>query len=112
MSRFITYPSIVEKDNHTVILVDPSSEDQKRLELYLQINFRDYDVYIYQGSVDDLQWLKHVAEQADTVLINNQSQIEVANSVNVIRYGSSTSLVDHLAYFEQISLDKPDEYVV
>lgn len=112
MSRFITYPSIVGKDNHTVILIDPSSEDLKRLELYLQINLKDYDVYVYQSSVDDLQWLNHVAEKTDVVLINNQSQLEISNNVNVIKYGALTDLADPLIYFEQISFDNSVEYVV
>lgn len=103
MSRIITHPSTVDSsNNHSVVIVDISDADRERLELYLQISFRDFDVYLYDGSISDLQWLNHVTQASDAILINNASQVISTPS---IRYGQDCEIVDPLAYFEQISLD-------
>lgn len=103
MSRIITHPSTVELNkNHAVVIVDISDADRERLELYLQINFKDFDVYLYDGSIGDLQWLNHVASISNVTLVNNSSQVNCSHS---IRYGEGCDIIDPLTYFEQLSVD-------
>lgn len=110
MSRIITYPSIVESNtNYKALIVDIGEEDRKRLELFLQITFRDFDVYLYDGNSDDLQWLSHITEDCSAVLINNLSSVSITSA---IRYGQECDLVDPLAYFEQIDVDNNKEITV
>ncbi len=101
MSRFITYPSIVEKTaDHTVMMVDATEEDQQRLTTFLQISLKEFDVYFYDSSVDDLQWASHVGNLADSVLVNSTSGMQTKGTL----YGSGSELSDPLAYFEQIDV--------
>ena len=109
MSRFITYPSTVSKEAHTVVMIDVSEEDRKRLELYLQVCFADFDVYLYEGNTGDLEWLNHINTNVDATLINNSSQVKVSSA---IRYGDDCEIVDPLAYFEQFNVDNNVENVV
>jgi hypothetical protein len=99
LSRFITYPSVVEKStNHTVILIDATAMQLARLERFLKISKVDFDVYLYKGEDYDLEWLNHVHKLADHVLINDVSQVSVTSAE---RYTT-----EPLEYFEQYELDK------
>ena len=98
LSRFITYPSTVEKsNNHTVILIDATAEELVRLERFLKISTVDFDVYLYRGEDYDLEWLNYVHKSADHVLINDGSQVSVTDAE---RY-----TIEPLAYFEQYEVD-------
>ena len=99
LSRFITYPSTVEKsNNHTVILIDATAMELARLERFLKISAVDFDVYLYRGEDYDLEWLNHVHTSADHVLINDASQVSVT--------GAERYTTEPLEYFEQYELDK------
>ena len=105
LSRFITYPSTVEKsDNHTVILIDATAEELVRLERFLKISTVDFDVYLYRGEDYDLEWLNYVHKSADHVLINHASQVSVTDAE---RYTT-----EPLEYFEQYELDKTSAEVL
>ena len=98
LSRFITYPSTVEKsNNHTVILIDATAEELVRLERFLKISDTNFDVYLYQGEDYDLEWLNYIHISADHVLINDTSQVKVTDAE---RYTT-----EPLVYFEQYELD-------
>jgi len=99
VSRFITYPDTVEKsNNHTVILIDATENDLVRLERFLKISTCNFDVYLYQETIGDLQWLAYINHQVDAVLINDTSKVIVSNAV---RYTT-----EPLDYFEQIEDQK------
>jgi hypothetical protein len=105
LSRFITYPSTVEKsNNHTVILIDATAEELVRLERFLKISTVDFDVYLYRGEDYDLEWLNYVHKSADHVLINHASQVSVTDAE---RYTT-----EPLEYFEQYELDKTSAEVL
>ena len=105
LSRFITYPSTVEKSsNHTVILIDATAEELIRLERFLKVSTVDFDVYLYRGEDYDLEWLNHVHKSADHVLINHASQVSVTDAE---RY-----TIEPLEYFEQYELDKTSAEVL
>jgi len=105
LSRFITYPSTVEKsNNHTVILIDATAEELVRLERFLKISTVDFDVYLYRGEDYDLEWLNYVHKSADHVLINDASQVSVTDAE---RYTT-----EPLEYFEQYELDKTSAEVL
>lgn len=105
VSRFITYPSVVEKsNNHTVILIDATADELVRLERFLKISAINFDVYLYKGEDYDLEWLNHVHKSADHVLINDVSQVSVTDAE---RYTT-----EPLEYFEQYELDKTSAEVL
>lgn len=98
LSRFITYPSVVDKsNNHTVILIDVTAEELIRLERFLKTSDINFDVYLYKGEDHDLEWLNYVHQSADHVLINDSSQVKVTNAE---RYST-----EPLEYFEQYEVD-------
>jgi hypothetical protein len=110
LSRFITYPSVVDKsDNHTVILIDTTAEELIRLERFLKTSDINFDVYLYPGHMGDLEWLNHVSYPADQTLINNLSEVSTTSS---IRYGLEQNLKEPLAYFEQYELDNKPNLVL
>lgn len=98
VSRFITYPSTVEKsNNHTVVLIDATAEELVRLERFLKISEKNFDVYLYKGEYYDLEWLNYVSKLADHILIKDNSQVRVTSAE---RYTT-----EPLDYFEQIEFD-------
>ena len=110
LSRFITYPSTVEKStHHTVILIDGTAMELARLERFLKISEVNFDVYLYPGHMGDLEWLNYVSYHADQTLINNNSEVSTSSS---IRYGLEQTLKEPLAYFEQYELDNQSSEVL
>jgi hypothetical protein len=104
-SRFITYPSTVDKaNNHTVILIDATTEELTRLERFLKISSIDFDVYLYQGELYDLEWLNYISKSADHILIKDSSQVSVTSSE---RY--TTEPLDYFEKIEQLAIDNTEE---
>ena len=100
-SRFITYPSIVDKsENHTVILIDATEGEISKLKRFLQISIQDFDVYLYNGQTSDLEWLHHISINSDHTLINDASCVQVTSAQ---RYQKNV-----LDYFEQIEQQMVD----
>lgn len=96
-SRFITYPSKVNKSaNHTVVLIDPDIEDIERVGLFCKTSIKDYDIYLYNGESSDLEWLYSLDDLADKLLINDASHVIITGSNRAERRKSS----DILAYFQ------------
>ena len=113
-SRFITYPSTVEKStNHTVVLIDAVEEDIERIGLFLKTSQQDFDVYLYRGDLYDLEWLNYIGNEADVYLIHDTSQVKVSH--DSLRYGPGLDLPNPLSYFqkiEQLVVDNTAEKVV
>jgi hypothetical protein len=104
LSRFITYPSTVEKsNNYTVVLVDATETELAQLERFLKVSISNFDVYLYQSNTEDLKWLDYVDQRADYTLVNNQSRVNISNSQ---RYTS-----DPWKYFEQVEQSTVDNTV-
>jgi hypothetical protein len=60
-SRFITYPSTIEKIRHTVLIVDIKPADFIILTEFLQNNPNEFDIYLYYSESHDLEWLNYVS---------------------------------------------------
>lgn len=102
-SRFITYPSTVEKQsNNTVVLVDATVDEVENVGLFCQASRKDHDIYLYKQDVDDLSWLHTVAGDADCVLIAEHSVLTVDSVGQIIQYGSTQRLNTPLAYFQEV----------
>ena len=100
LSRFITYPSVVDKsNNHTVILIDATAEELIRLERFLKTSDINFDVYLYPGHMGDLEWLNYVSQKIDQTLIIDASEVKITPSS--IRYGTNKQYQEPLEYFEQ-----------
>lgn len=94
-SRFVTYPSTVDKGtNHKVVLIDAVDHDIEAIGLFLAASVENFDVYLYEGANHDLEWLNLISSDADHILINDRSQVQVTDAE---RYQSKP-----LAYFERI----------
>lgn len=94
-SRFVTYPSTVEKGtNHKVILIDAVDHDIEAIGLFLAASVQNFDVYLYEGTNHDLEWLNYISADADHILINDSSQVRVTDAE---RYQTRP-----LSYFERI----------
>lgn len=103
-SRLITYPSSVEKkDNHTVLIVDIDDSDIESIGLFCMSSQKDYDIYLYDETINDSNWLSTVSNNADKILLNSISKVNVDNR-NIIKYGKETDCKNPLDYF--INFDK------
>jgi hypothetical protein len=100
-SRLITWPSTVEKStNHTVVLVDATSDEIEEIAGFFQISHTNFDVYLYEGTSGDLEYLNHISNSADQVIINEISN--VCANINHRRYGTNSDLTSLMEYFKQI----------
>jgi hypothetical protein len=110
-SRFITYPSTVEKTCHTVLVIDIKPADFVVLTEFLQKAEQDFDVYLYDGASHDLEWLNHVSKECDDVLIDNASQVKISPEDTNIRYGEGLEYQTPYGYFTKL-VDKTVEITV
>lgn len=102
-SRFITYPSTVEKEsNTTIVLVDADMDDIASIGSFCQTSHKNYDIYLYKHDLDDLQWLSLVSNLADKVLLNEQSKVTILNLAQLSKFGSQQEINTPLEYLQQI----------
>ena len=100
MSRFITYPSTVEKSqDHTVVLIDADVNDIEKVGLFCKISKKDYDIYLYRGDLDDLEYLNFVVDCAEAVLIHEDSEVYIKNCKKMAKIGNHQEIVNALDYF-------------
>jgi hypothetical protein len=103
ISRVITYPSTVEKQsNTTVVLIDASVEEVENIARFCQVSNQNYDVYLYKQDLNDLQWLDTIIQLADHTLISQSSLVTVDNVDQISKFGIEQQLNTPLAYFQQV----------
>jgi hypothetical protein len=110
-TRYITYPSTVEKQRHTVLIIDIKPADFIVLTEFLQASNRDFDVYLYEGATHDLEWLNHVSQNCDAILIDHSSQVTITPIDTNIRYGVGSEYQTPYGYFTKL-VDKTVEIIV
>jgi hypothetical protein len=110
-SRFITYPSTVEKTRYTALIIDIKPADFIVLTEFLQKTDSDFDVYLYDGASYDLEWLNHVTKDCDHVLIDSSSQVTIKPEDTNIRYGKGLEYQTPYGYFTKL-VDKTVEITV
>ena len=98
-TRYITYPSTVEKERYTALIVDIKPADFIVLTEFLQNNDNDFDVYLYDGKSHDLEWLNHVSQNCDAILIDQSSQVMITPTDTNIRYGVGSEYQTPYGYF-------------
>jgi|688.fasta_scaffold405477_4 hypothetical protein len=101
-SRFITYPSTVDKIRDTVIVIDIKPADFIVLTDFLKSTDSDFDVYLYDGESHDLEWLNHVTKDCDHVLIDDASQVRISPESTNVRYGPGLEYQTPYGYFTKL----------
>ena len=101
-SRFITYPSTVEKTRYTALIIDIKPADFIVLTECLQNNTNDFDVYLYDGTSHDLEWLNYVGKSCDVILIDDASQVKISPESTNIRYGVGLEYQTPYGYFTKL----------
>jgi hypothetical protein len=71
-SNFVTPPDIITAKKHTVLLVDPVWQDIEAVAMICKTIGTDFNVYIYDETMNDIAWLNTVADKSDTVVINTE----------------------------------------
>lgn len=100
MSRFITYPSTVEKSqDHTVVIIDATREDIKNVGWFCKTSDKDYDIYLYEENLGDLQYLGYIVDRADRVLIHEDSEVTIKNFSKLTKIGNHQEIVNAFDYF-------------
>lgn len=63
-------PTINERKNHSVLLIDPTRNTVVEIGQLCKLVGTDFDVYLYTHIFDDLKWLETAFNVVDAVLIN------------------------------------------
>ena len=93
-SRFITFPSVVDKSsNETVAVVDATEHEVEQLGLFCKTSQQDYDIYLYRKE-NDKKWLDSFSQNVDKWLINQSSDVIIDNS-NQVRFTSEKDLLEY-----------------
>lgn len=70
-SNFITPPDqIEESDNHTVLLIDVGQTHVQQLAHWCQYANQTYDVYLYNFTMNDSDWLARQANKVDAIIMD------------------------------------------
>jgi hypothetical protein len=102
-SRFITYPDIIDKsDNHTVLLIDADMDDVANLATFCTISKRDYDIYLYRSTTDDLEWLAYLSNRIDHTMIKESSELKITNSDSSERFDSIDGLRKYFTTVDEV----------
>lgn len=101
-SRFITYPSTVDKVRETAIVIDIKPADFIVLTDFLKTTSKDYDIYLYDGESHDLEWLNYVTQDCDHVLIDDTSQVRITPDSTNVRYGAGLEYQTPYGYFAKL----------
>ena len=102
MTRFITYPDIVDKEsNHTVTIIDATVNEIEDLAFFCKVCEKDYDVYLYREDIDDLNWLGQITVNSDKILVNDSSKVRVPNN-NIELFGKFRQTKSPIDYFQKV----------
>ena len=102
MTRFITYPDLVDKEsNHTVTIVDATVNEIEDLAFFCKVCEKDYDVYLYKEDIDDLNWLGQITVNSDKILVNDSSKVRVPNN-NIELFGKFRETKSPIDYFQKV----------
>lgn len=102
MTRFITYPDLVDKEsNHTVTIVDATVNEIEDLAFFCKVCEKDYDVYLYKQDIDDLDWLGKITVNSDKILVNDESTVKVPNN-NIELFGKFRTTKSPIDYFQKV----------
>ena len=112
-SNFITPPDFTDDDKHTVILIDVAQEDVQRIAEWVQTAEKEYNVYIFDSTMADGDWLLKALDRAEACIVNTAETVlsegknKLAESGRAYYYGPAeidngqTRLDDPLNYFVQ-----------
>lgn len=105
-SHFITYPDLVDSTkNHSVLLIDPSQTEIENICLFCKEEANaEFDIYLYNSELNDLQWLGAVTNRVSTVLLSANSTVTIS-AADVIVFGLGEDVVDPLSYFRMIDAE-------
>lgn len=102
MTRFITYPDLVDKEsNHTVTIVDATVNEIEDLAFFCKVCEKDYDVYLYKEDINDLNWLGQITVNSDKILVNDSSKVRVPNN-NIELFGKFRQTKSPIDYFQKV----------
>jgi hypothetical protein len=72
-SNFITPPDTTNEAKHTVLLVDPVWSDIQAVAMICKTIGTDFNVYVYDASMNNIDWLTQVAESSAAIIVNTEA---------------------------------------
>lgn len=69
-SNFITPPDFVEDEKHTVVLIDVDKQDIQNIAEWAQTAEQAYNIYIFDHSMDNADWLLQTLDRAQACIVN------------------------------------------
>lgn len=110
-SRLITPPDKLKSPGNFLIL-NAVDEDVDQLIMYLKTCARTYDIHLYHSGMEDaLAWVRDLAREVDTVIINEKyykvldetlRDILDIRYTTVVMYGEDTAYNELVDYFISI----------
>ena len=72
-SNYITTPDFVDNDLYTVLLIEPTVDEIADVAMVCKNVGTDFNVYIFNDSKDEYDWLEEAFNRSDKVIINTVS---------------------------------------
>lgn len=94
VTNFITPPDFIE----TVVLIDASDVEVQALAAFLKSADKPYNVYLYNHTENNLEWLVKVCKRADVVLQAEASTVPVLEKT---KFGENQVLKTPVHYFNK-----------
>ncbi len=93
-SNFITPPDFVNEDKHTVTVIDATETDIELLTKIAKVTNEDYNIYLYNSNMQDLEWLSTAMDRSDSVIVNLDifSDLNICNNSKTYYYGQKILL--------------------
>ena len=93
-SNFITPPDLVE----SILVVDATEEEIQACAERCKIIGKPYNVYFYNYTMKEYNWLSTVINKVDTILVSETSDVPVISST---KYGPGSELKSPADYFNK-----------
>lgn len=74
-TNFITPPDFVDEQKHTVVLIDATEDTIQELANFCAASSTEFNVYIYNYTMHNPEWLKEAIDRASAIIINTDDTV-------------------------------------
>lgn len=72
-SNLVTPPDFVSNDNRTAVVINATWDEIDTLHLWLATAYQDWNIYLYNHTMDNLDWLAQAVDRAEIVIVNQSA---------------------------------------
>ena len=69
-TNFVTPPDFINDPNYSILLIDVDTVDIETLAIVCSNYQEEFNIYVYNDTMNDLAWLTKAVAVADSIIIN------------------------------------------